>query len=454
MADDTNQPLFGGMPSVSPSSLALRRAAALKMIESGNEYSPLLSKWQGAARIANAVMGNIQAGMADRSESQARKQASDALLQALAGRMSPQQAKIMELSATNPFVDPRIALLLGEKQYPEREEAPTYSTYRDPTTGRVVPGTGVERPVLGTQSVSPEGSVSQPTAVQPPPPPGGLAPGGMQPAIPMPRPAPPRQAPPMSETNTATAPVQIGAGFNAMGATGDPQVTGQTSPGYRGQMSIDQLFKWGQEHKDINQRNQMALDERKQDFQRGINAQQRRQVYQTLNDAYQAGGDAISGGPAGSKILEAKQLLNQFLGFNPEGLQETEVIKKTSGKLAQEAAAGLRGTNLEFNAALSRSPGYEMSNTGSRYMLHILNQENNRDEKFGIEGQQVAPEQYAQFKKDWFGRNPIMSPFTGKPLQGETLESDMSKLRDATKRQTPQQPPAGGWGTVRVVPSQ
>lgn len=418
-----NQPLFG-VSAVSPQALALRRALLQKQIEQGMDTSPIRSPWQGAARMVQSIMGNIQLGMSEREEAESRKKGEKETFElASKAGLNPYMAALLAHSSNAPFANQTIMEELAKKTFPVTQNTgltlQPQSQLSGQPYGQPIPQQRVEQ-----QSYGPSG-VSGPTVVEP----------NRAPAV------PPRTAPPVSMPNTAAPGVQVPAGFNAVNA-------GQS---YSGVLTPEALIQKGLGLTDLYSRQKMQLEEKDSDFKRGMGAQQRRQVYQTLNDAYSAGGDAISGGPVGQKILEGKQLLNQVLGLNLEGLPETEVIKKTSGKLAQEAAAGLRGTNMEFNAALGRSPGLEMSNTGSKYMLHILNQENNRDERWAITGQKVAPEDYAQTRKNFYDSNPIVSPFTGKPLAGDIVEKDMQQLRSATGARTPQRPQTGGgWGRVWI----
>lgn len=407
MADNQQQPLFG-QPVVSPEALRSRRALAEALIKQGTEYSPILSKWQGLARVADSIRGNIELGMAERSEAETRRQLIEDAIKARSGGDPAEMLKL----GLNPFVPERLAGELVSKSFPVTQNTGLTLQPQSQITGQPY-GPAIPLQRIEQQSYGP-GGVTGPTVVEP---------------------SAPRAAPPVSMPNTATSGVQVPSGFNAVNA-GQP---------YSGVLTPEALTQKGLRLADQYSRQANVLDLKKEDFSRGMSAQQRRQVYQVLNDAYASGG--VSGGPIGQKILEGKQLLNQVLGLNLEGLPESEVIKKTSGKLAQEAAAGLRGTNLEFSAALGRSPGLEMSNTGSRYMLHILNQENNRDERWALSGQGIAPENYASERSKFYNSNPITSPFTGKPLDAKASEEDMQRLRGDTAARTPQLPGANanGW---------
>lgn len=53
---------------LTPGEIAARRKVADAMIAGGMDYSPIRSPWQGAARIAQALMGGYESGQADRAE--------------------------------------------------------------------------------------------------------------------------------------------------------------------------------------------------------------------------------------------------------------------------------------------------------------------------------------------------------------------------------------------------
>nr|WP_311538567.1 hypothetical protein [uncultured Bradyrhizobium sp.] len=53
---------------LTPGEVAARRKVADAMIAGGMDYSPIRSPWQGAARIAQALMGGYESGQADRAE--------------------------------------------------------------------------------------------------------------------------------------------------------------------------------------------------------------------------------------------------------------------------------------------------------------------------------------------------------------------------------------------------
>lgn len=183
MADDnTNTPLFG-TPSVSPSSLAIRRANALKLMEQGQDYSPIRSKWQGAARIADAIRGNIELGMEERSESERRK---TQITNAKTAMESGDRAKMLA-AALDPFTPEALAHVMVERAYPQQQTNNAYNYPVNQISGQPLSTGAVPRVPEGATGVGP---VSVPSYGQPAgtPPPGGGAGGAPIPA-PQPRPA-------------------------------------------------------------------------------------------------------------------------------------------------------------------------------------------------------------------------------------------------------------------------
>lgn len=63
LINDPNTPVqqtpLGGQSLDTPEGLKMRRALALEMMKTGTDYSPVRSPWQGAARMANALVGGL-----------------------------------------------------------------------------------------------------------------------------------------------------------------------------------------------------------------------------------------------------------------------------------------------------------------------------------------------------------------------------------------------------------
>lgn len=88
MALDVSTPFVWGEggAQLTPGQVAGRRKLAEAMLAQGTDYSPIKSPWQGAARVAQALLGGWQAGAIDREEEQARKDAVSQAAELLRGQ--------------------------------------------------------------------------------------------------------------------------------------------------------------------------------------------------------------------------------------------------------------------------------------------------------------------------------------------------------------------------------
>uniref|UniRef100_E6VFN0 Cell wall hydrolase SleB n=1 Tax=Rhodopseudomonas palustris (strain DX-1) TaxID=652103 RepID=E6VFN0_RHOPX len=77
MALDPNTPFVwgDGGAQLTPDQIASRRRLAQEMIAQGTSYSPIASPWQGAARVAQALLGGYDDAQAEKQDAQARKDA-------------------------------------------------------------------------------------------------------------------------------------------------------------------------------------------------------------------------------------------------------------------------------------------------------------------------------------------------------------------------------------------
>lgn len=91
MAMDTSTPFVWGEggAQLTPGQLASRRRLAEAMLAQGTDYSPIKSPWQGVARVAQAMLGGYETGVADREEERARKDAIDQAVGLLRGQPAP-----------------------------------------------------------------------------------------------------------------------------------------------------------------------------------------------------------------------------------------------------------------------------------------------------------------------------------------------------------------------------
>ncbi|MCD0415683.1 cell wall hydrolase [Rubrivivax sp. JA1024] len=77
MALDPSTPFVwgDGGAQLTPDQVASRRRLAQQMIAQGTSYSPIASPWQGAARVAQALLGGYDDAQAEKQDAQARKDA-------------------------------------------------------------------------------------------------------------------------------------------------------------------------------------------------------------------------------------------------------------------------------------------------------------------------------------------------------------------------------------------
>lgn len=75
--------IFPDDANATPGSVNRRRKIAEVMLQQGQDYSPIASPWQGAARVANALMGGWNIGRANATENEQKAKASSALQAAL-----------------------------------------------------------------------------------------------------------------------------------------------------------------------------------------------------------------------------------------------------------------------------------------------------------------------------------------------------------------------------------
>lgn len=109
-------PSFNIQPGESPQAVAERRKIALLLMKEGMDTSPIRSPWQGAARVAQAMMGGMELNRADQSERNAGKRLADALLPENGGNVSVSPSPAGSTPA--PAVSPRPAAPLPSSSAP------------------------------------------------------------------------------------------------------------------------------------------------------------------------------------------------------------------------------------------------------------------------------------------------------------------------------------------------
>lgn len=120
-----------------PDGAARRRSMAQNMLYSGMDTSPIASPWQGASRIAQALVGGYGMRKADQAEAEGREGANALMAKLLQGGDSPDNATIME-AMNNPWLSEgqgRLAAGLLEQNF--KKSQPDWQTFTDKNTGDV-----------------------------------------------------------------------------------------------------------------------------------------------------------------------------------------------------------------------------------------------------------------------------------------------------------------------------
>jgi hypothetical protein len=168
-----------------------------------------------------------------------------------------------------------------------------------------------------------------------------------------------------------------------------------------------------------------------------------------MKDAYENGGDNMNGGPWGQALLQGKQFLNEMglEGDWTKGLQPSEIANKLNFALSSQMVREItsRGTQMEILLGMKNNPGLLMSNKGAEYMLNILDQTAAQKQQWGQIASQYDPSDkgYLQAKQRFFETHPLVSPFTGKPLNSaKDVNADFAHLPQ-TATPTQGTPPSG-----------
>lgn len=118
-------PSFNLTPGESPSALAQRRRIAELLLRQGMDTSPIQSPWQGAARVAQAMMGGYELHRADKSDLATGKKIADAYVPETPA--SPMAAAAPAASSPSPTGVQRVAAAMPStagKVYENNEPSP------------------------------------------------------------------------------------------------------------------------------------------------------------------------------------------------------------------------------------------------------------------------------------------------------------------------------------------
>ena len=97
---------------VSPETLLRRRKMAEGMLTSGIDTSPIASPWQGASRLAQALVGGLSMHNADKAEQEGRKGFQDQMLAAMTGG-TPNDSQIASMMG-DPWAQPGQTAMLAD----------------------------------------------------------------------------------------------------------------------------------------------------------------------------------------------------------------------------------------------------------------------------------------------------------------------------------------------------
>jgi hypothetical protein len=182
----------------------------------------------------------------------------------------------------------------------------------------------------------------------------------------------------------------------------------------------------------------------------------------TLKDAYAAAGNNINGGPFASTIIQMKQGINEMLPgtglVDQDKLNASQIIQKINMGLATKMVKELtsRGTQMEIMLAMKNNPGVMMSDKGSLYMIDLLHQMQEQNQQLGILASQKGydnPREWNAMQRAYYDSHPLISPFTGKPLNSQTaLNADIAQLPAASTPTANQGPPGFNVPPVAVPP--
>ena len=162
-----------------------------------------------------------------------------------------------------------------------------------------------------------------------------------------------------------------------------------------------------------------------------------------MKEAYaeaQRNGGAVNGGPFATDILKARQAINEFLpdaGLK-DNLPPQEIVQKLGFGLATALVKELtsRGTQMELAQAFKSVPGLQMSDQGAQYMADIMTQVQQQKldlAKLATERGYDNPRQWPALRQQYYDTHPLVSPFTGSPLDASNISSDMAQAKIPTQ---------------------
>lgn len=168
----------------------------------------------------------------------------------------------------------------------------------------------------------------------------------------------------------------------------------------------------------------------------GRNANKRIELLDTVGDALKAGEGKITTGPFAETALKIKQAASSAFGIDIPGQTAAEIATKTGLELAIQTAKqiGTRITQMEIQLALQNNPGVLLGPKGSLFMVDLGKQMARQDIALARLASKVKdPRDWPGMVEEFYEKNPLKSPFTGKPLGKE----DAAILTDPKQNPAP-----------------
>ena len=116
---DPNKTLTG------PQSVARKRTLAEQLMQEGGNASPIISPWQGVARMAKSLVGGYQVGAANREEDAGRQSAQEATAKLGNGSDNASLIAVLENPYSTPGAQQIAKTLYEARNKPPAQQAPT-----------------------------------------------------------------------------------------------------------------------------------------------------------------------------------------------------------------------------------------------------------------------------------------------------------------------------------------
>jgi hypothetical protein len=141
-----------------------------------------------------------------------------------------------------------------------------------------------------------------------------------------------------------------------------------------------------------------------------------------IEDTVRNHGQGIVTGPLAEPWLQVREALKGTFGIDigdPRGLQASEIIKKMNAQLASAElpAFTARGTQFDLKVFMENNPGLKNSPQGTLFLTNVLKQAHRQQlELAGLAADPNNWQNWAEVRKDFYNRNPLINPLTGHAL--------------------------------------